>query len=88
MRSRGWGLAKTTADWESGVFRSSASHPPPASTSPTTFEAYSADVQLRSALGPPGRGQHRQVPRGALAHKQSHFAVEPTLMQPEPASRL
>lgn len=88
MRATVWGLAKTTADWESRVFRSRASHPPPANTSSTTFGAYSADAQLRSALGPPGRGQNRQAPRVTLAHKQSHFAVVPTLMQPEPASRL
>lgn len=68
------------------VFRSRPPHLPPTSTSPTTFGAYGADKQLRSALGPARRGQHRQAPRGALAHEQSHFAVGPTLMQPEPAS--
>lgn len=69
------------------VFQSRPSHPPPTSTSPTTFWAYSADEQLRSALGPPSRGQHRQTPRSALTHEQPHFAVDPTLMQPEPVSR-
>lgn len=88
MQGRDWGLTKTPADCESGVFRSRPSHPSPTSTNPTTFGAYSADKQLGSALGPLGRGQHRQAPRGALAHEQSHFAVDPTLMQPELASRL
>lgn len=70
-----------------GVF----SVPPGSSTAhqhqQTTFRAYSADKQLRSALGPPGGGQHGQAPRGALAHEQPHFAADPTLMQPEPVSR-
>jgi hypothetical protein len=63
-------------------------YPLPTSTSPSTFRAYSADEQLCSTTGPPGRGQHRQAPRGALAHEQSHFAENSTLMQPEPASQL
>lgn len=79
-------MTKTTADWESGVFRSRPSHSSPTSTNPTTFGAYNADEQIRSALGPPGCGQDWQAPRSALTHEQSHFAVDPTLMQPEPAS--
>lgn len=63
-------------------------HPPPTSTSPCTFGTHGADEQLCPAPGPPGRSQHRQAPRSSLAHEQSHFTENPTLMQPEPASRL
>lgn len=65
-----------------------APRPPPPSSHSSTFWAHGADKQLRLAPGPRGRSQHWQAPRGALAHEQSHLAPEPTLMQPEPASRL
>ena len=83
------GLAWRAENCGRGVrrFRSRPSPAPPTSTGPTTLGGHGADEQLRSAPGPPRRGQHGQCPGGALAHEQSHFAVDPTLMQPEPASR-